>query len=87
MQCNAEESSRLGLLVHTVRSHCLFYVFLPFDWLFVAGKLIWFYAKKLSSNVLSTFLSRKMSEMLKRMNRVSLSERVIERLWILTMGQ
>lgn len=84
MQCNAEESSRLGLLVHTVRSHCLFYVFLPFDWLFVAGKLIWFYAKKLSPNVLSTFLSRKM---LKRMNRVSLSERVIERLWILTMGQ
>lgn len=84
MQCNAEESSRLSLLVHTVRSHCLFYVFLPFDWLFVAGKLIWFYAKKLSPNVLSTFLSRKM---LKRMNRVSLSERVIERLWILTMGQ
>lgn len=84
MQCNAEESSRLGLLVHTVRSHCLFYVFLPFDWLFIAGKLIWFYAKKLSPNVLSTFLSRKM---LKRMNRVSLSERVIERLWILTMGQ
>lgn len=84
MQCNAEESSRLGLFVHTVRSHCLFYVFLPFDWLFVAGKLIWFYAKKLSPNVLSTFLSRKM---LKRMNRVSLSERVIERLWILTMGQ
>ena len=84
MQCNAEESSRLGLLVHTVRSHCLFYVFLPFDWLFVAGKLIWFYAKKLSPNVLSTFLSRKM---LKRMNLVSLSERVIERLWILTMGQ
>lgn len=84
MQCNAEESSRLGLLVHTVRSHCLFYVFLPFDWLFVAGKLIWFYAKKLSPNVLSTFLSRKM---LKRMNRVSPSERVIERLWILTMGQ
>lgn len=84
MQCNAEESSRLGLLVHTVRSHCLFNVFLPFDWLFVAGKLIWFYAKKLSPNVLSTFLSRKM---LKRMNRVSLSERVIERLWILTMGQ
>ena len=84
MQCNAEESSRLGLLVHTVRSHCLFYVFLPFDWLFVAGKLIWFYAKKLSPNVLSTYLSRKM---LKRMNRVSLSERVIERLWILTMGQ
>ena len=61
MQCNAEESSRLGLLVHTVRSHCLFNVFLPFDWLFVAGKLIWFYAKKLSPNVLSTFLSRKMS--------------------------
>lgn len=84
MQCNAEESSRLGLLVHIVRSHCLFYVFLPFDWLFVAGKLIWFYAKKLGPNVLSTFLSRKM---LKRMNRVSLSERVIERFWILTMGQ